>query len=144
MVYRLHLCILYIFILICVKRFSCSVVSKVKVPLLSALVSLPCWCNIRCICLLELQIRTYWESYLWITVEIYLIKLVIETLQQFAKFYWWFCTGKWWLGDLKILIFIELISAKNILWFFVGVNASGCMVLLCSFFFFNNFFFLFH
>ena len=40
-------------------------------------------------------------------------KLVIGTLEQFAKFYCWFCTGKWWLGDLNKLILIKLIFAKK-------------------------------
>ena len=31
------------------------------------------------------------------------------------------------MGDLKKLIFIELISAKNMLRYFSGVNAGGCI-----------------
>ena len=75
MVYRLHLYILYIFVSFCVRRFSCSVGSKVKVLLLSALVSIPCWPNIHCICLLEIHIRIYRESFLWISVGIFLLKV---------------------------------------------------------------------
>ena len=40
MIYRLHLYILYTFVLCCVRRFSCLVGKKVKVCLLSALVLL--------------------------------------------------------------------------------------------------------
>ena len=70
-----HLYILYIFVLCSVRRFFCSEASKVKVPLLSALVLLPGWRNICCICLLELHIRTNRESYLWISVGIYQLKV---------------------------------------------------------------------
>ena len=41
-------------------------------------------------------------------------KLVIGTLEQFAKFYCWFCTGKWSLGGLRMLILIKQIYAKKI------------------------------
>ena len=75
---------LYAFVC-CVRRFSCLVGSKVKVPLLSALLLLPCWRNIRCICLLELHIRTNWESYIWISVGIYLLKVGKRNTRTICK-----------------------------------------------------------
>ena len=38
---------------------------------------------------------------------------------------------KWWLEDLKKLIFIELTSAKNILCYIAEVNATKCTYFIC-------------
>ena len=87
MVYRLHLYILYIFVLCCVRRFSCSEGSKVKVPLLSALVLLPC-CDVIYfvfVCLNYIY-EAIEKAIFGSQSEFTCSKLVIETLEQSAKF----------------------------------------------------------
>ena len=111
MVYRLHLYTLYIFALCCIQKilsFSGEQSYLFCLPMCYYLADV-IYDASACLNYMHEPIE---KAIFGGQPEFTCWKLTIKRLDQSAKFCYWFFTGKWWLGDLKKLIFIEQISER--------------------------------
>ena len=107
MVYRLHLYLLYILVLCCIQKILSF--SREQ----SYLFCLPMCCYLADVIYDVFACLNYMYEPIEKAIfrgepEFTCWKLAIKRLDQSAKFYCWFFTGKWWLGDLKKLTLIRL------------------------------------